>query len=167
MSLSVCLPLSLSPFLPPPPLPISLPLLHFLSGFPHRAVPVADGIPLRLVGGAVSSQGRVELFINGKWGTVCDREWDEEDARVVCAQLGYTRSCFLWRSRSPVDLVHVVRRTPRQRQNGDRTLLSPQGFFFFFLSPRSSHSSDLKIGTLVATSYRIRARIGCPDDWAR
>ena len=76
---------------------------------------VVAGPPVRLVNGLSnnSCSGRVEVFLQGQWATVCDRGWDLVDAKVVCRQVGCgrvlsaPRGATFGRGQGPIGLDNV------------------------------------------------------------
>ncbi len=44
---------------------------------------------IRLMDGQTVREGRVEICIEGLWGTICDDSWDVNDGEVVCRKLGF------------------------------------------------------------------------------
>ncbi|EDV18691.1 uncharacterized protein TRIADDRAFT_18144, partial [Trichoplax adhaerens] len=43
--------------------------------------------------------GRIEIYYDGTWGTVCNRRFDITDAHVVCRQLGFPAALSLYNYR--------------------------------------------------------------------
>ena len=50
---------------------------------------------IRLVDGSTNREGRVEVCVDGYWGTVCGEGWGETEASLVCSKLGFPRLCEL------------------------------------------------------------------------
>ena len=44
---------------------------------------------MKLVDGQTPSDGRIQVCVDGLWGSVCDSMWDSRDAVVLCRQLQY------------------------------------------------------------------------------
>ena len=79
----------------------------------------SDG-DVRLVGGSTDNEGRVEVYYQGAWGTVCDDYWDFNNTRVVCRQLGLPydgaisfSSAHFGQGSGPIVLEDIMCDTPR------------------------------------------------------
>ena len=57
---------------------------------PITAGTVCETGTVRLVNGAAENLGRIEICFGNVWGTVCDDQFDRNDAIVACRQLNYT-----------------------------------------------------------------------------
>ncbi|KAH9508815.1 Neurotrypsin [Bulinus truncatus] len=65
--------------------------VHSFNSIEHIAEKKSADVFVRLLGNGDDTNGRVEFYVNGRWGTVCNNTWDEKVARVVCHVLGFDR----------------------------------------------------------------------------
>lgn len=104
--------------------------------------------------GNISSAGRIEVFHNGRWGTVCGRNFPLSSARVVCRQLGFldvelvVRCCSIFPSGRGRILLDDV------RCRGDEPALSMCSHKGWGVSS-CSHSQD--IGVICRTNTTLRS----------
>jgi len=54
----------------------------------------AEDGTIRLVNGN-ASEGLIEIYYQGEWGTICNDEWSLDNAHVACKQLGY-KTAISW-----------------------------------------------------------------------
>ncbi|XP_048585093.1 deleted in malignant brain tumors 1 protein [Nematostella vectensis] len=63
-----------------------------VSPYQHQLTSSPRVVKFRLTGGSRESEGRVELFHRGEWGSVCDDNWRIRNGHVICRHLGYPRA---------------------------------------------------------------------------
>ena len=95
------------------------------------------------------AQGRIEIFYEEKWGTICDQGWDIYDGTVVCRQLGYQQALAITTGSSkfgpgsgPVQLQDVA-------CNGNESNL----FMCSFPRSESTCLHDQDVGGICAGSH--------------
>ena len=71
-------------------------------------------LPIRLQGSPHASVGRLEVWRNEMWGSVCNEHFTIEAANVVCRQLGfdqasdYTPGGYFGQSTGPIHMSNVM-----------------------------------------------------------
>ena len=78
------------------------------SFFAGQGSGVCQDGDIMLINGANYTEGRVEVCIDGEYGTVCDDFWSVPDARVVCRQLGYPWEGMLNIILSPINCKELI-----------------------------------------------------------
>lgn len=51
------------------------------------------------------STGRVEVCIGGTYGTICDDGWGNEEASVICKQMGFSSYGKICSSRTTIGII--------------------------------------------------------------
>jgi deleted-in-malignant-brain-tumors protein 1 len=51
-------------------------------------------VKFRLNGGKTPTEGYVEVYYNGTWGSICKELWDLKDATVACKSMGMPTATY-------------------------------------------------------------------------
>ena len=88
----------------------SLPLIitNATPLFPFHPVSECRRKELRLVGGAMRSEGTVQMCVSHNWSAVCDHSWGSMAASVVCRQLGASQGIVSWTPNSGPRLLDTL-----------------------------------------------------------
>ncbi|XP_069126611.1 scavenger receptor cysteine-rich domain superfamily protein-like isoform X2 [Argopecten irradians] len=63
----------------------------------------------RLTGGSAPNVGRIDVYYNGVWGSICGtNDWDYRDAKVACRMFGYSAGRSIYRSKRYGDVTEPV-----------------------------------------------------------
>ena len=66
---------------------------------------LTDPVSVRIVDGLSDHEGRLEVYYNGEWGTVCHSGFDRLDGDIACRQLGYNGSAAVYTHGGGTDRV--------------------------------------------------------------
>ncbi|XP_071959707.1 CD5 antigen-like [Antedon mediterranea] len=108
---------------------------------------------VRLVGGVNKYEGRVEVFRDGRWGTVCDNGWDFTAANVVCREVGFGNAVTNVFGQNPGDasqpiLLHNVRCTGQELRLSDCPSKTGSG--------TCDHSEDISVRCSPVNDFDVR-----------
>ena len=57
---------------------------------PSTSTAIPDNpYPVQLIDGETVNEGRLQIYYNNQWGTVCDDHWTISEATVICHSLGF------------------------------------------------------------------------------
>ena len=69
------------------------------DGFTTVGMECVEG-EVRMIGGEKEGEGRVELCVDGFWGTVCGDGFDQKAAFVICRHFGFHKTARMWVTQS-------------------------------------------------------------------
>ena len=62
---------------------------HYSSLLWSSGCDLSHGDTVRLIDGPINSAGRIEYCDNDQWHAICDMQWGDSEAQVVCTELGF------------------------------------------------------------------------------